>query len=166
MVATAVTIGMLPASYAAPPPNKRADVELVDLPAAELVEGENGGGLAELTTPEVPLAEDYEPTKITAPVGTGITTPATGTVDALAPGETQQISTLPIGIGAPAEATAEETTALEGDWQVALASQAESSAADVEGLVFTVTPPAGATGDAVVAIDYTDFAELYGANWA
>ncbi|MCX5397482.1 polymorphic toxin-type HINT domain-containing protein [Streptomyces sp. NBC_00102] len=161
-----MTIGMLPASYAAPPPNDRAGVDLVDLPAAELVAGEDGGGLAELTTPEVPPAEDYEPKKITAPEGTGITTPATGTVDALAPGETQQISTLPIGIGAPAEATPAETTALEGDWQVALASQAESSAADVEGLVFTVTPPAGATGDAVVAIDYTDFAELYGANWA
>ncbi len=161
-----MTVGLLPSAYAVPPPSDRSGVELVDLPEAELAAGENGGGLADMTTADVPPGEDYEPKKMTAPAGTGITTPATGTVDALTPGQTQPISTLPIGIGAPATATPEETTALEGDWQVALASQAESSAADVEGLVFTVTPPAGATGDAVVALDYTEFAELYGANWA
>ncbi|MER6102544.1 RHS repeat-associated core domain-containing protein [Streptomyces sp. NPDC001832] len=164
--ATAVTVGMLPSAYALPPPSSRSGVDLVDLPKPVLADGEDGGGLADMTTAEVPPAEDYEPKKTTAPTGTGITTPATGTVAALTPGETQPISTLPIEIGAPATATTEETAALEGDWQVALASQAESAAADVEGLVFTVTPPAGATGDAVVALDYTDFAELYGANWA
>ncbi|WP_405688824.1 putative adhesin [Streptomyces sp. NBC_00057] len=166
VAATAVTVGMLPSAYAVPPPSSRSGVDLVDLPKPVLADGEDGGGLADMTTGEVPPTEDYEPKKTTAPTGTGITTPATGTVAALTPGETQPISTLPIEIGAPATATAEETTALEGDWQVALASQAESAAADVEGLVFTVTPPAGATGDAVVALDYTDFAELYGANWA
>ncbi|MGW0860738.1 hypothetical protein, partial [Streptomyces sp. NPDC002690] len=101
VAATAVTIGMLPSSYAVPPPSSRSGVDLVDLPKPELAEGEDGGGLADMTTADVPPAEDYEPKKTIAPEGTGITTPATGTVDALAPGETQQISTLPIGIGAP-----------------------------------------------------------------
>ncbi|MFJ1600575.1 polymorphic toxin-type HINT domain-containing protein [Streptomyces sp. NPDC088261] len=159
-------MGLLPGAYALPPSSNRSGVALVDLPKPVRADGEDGGELADMTTAEVRAAEDYEPTKMVAPVGTGITTPATGTVDALTPGTTQPIGGLPISIGAPATATTEETQALEGDWKVALASQAETSAADVEGLVFTVTPPAGATGDAVVAVDYTEFAELYGANWA
>ncbi|MCX4674867.1 polymorphic toxin-type HINT domain-containing protein [Streptomyces sp. NBC_01433] len=166
VVATAVTVGMLPSAYAMPLPGSRSGVELVDLPKPKLAGGRDGGDLAEMTTGDALPGEDYEPKKMASPAGTGITTPATGTVDGLTPGETQQISSLPIEIGAPATADAAEAAALEGDWQVALADRAEVDAADIQGLVFTVKPPATATGDATVALDYTEFAELYGANWA
>ncbi|MFI7366600.1 ricin-type beta-trefoil lectin domain protein [Streptomyces sp. NPDC050149] len=161
-----MTVGLLPAAYSAPPPGNRAGVELVDLPKPEVVPGEDGAGLAELTTAAVQAGEDYEPTKTEAPAGTGITTPVTGSVTGLTAGQTKPVASLPIEVGAPDGATAAEAAALEGAWEVALASQGELADTNIHGLVFTVTPPATATGDAVVALDYTEFAELYGANWA
>ncbi|WP_262008174.1 ricin-type beta-trefoil lectin domain protein [Streptomyces sp. FIT100] len=162
-VAVALTVSLMPGAYAVPPPDgTRLGVDLVDLPEADVAPGENGGSLAEMTTHEVPPVVDYEPTKTAAPVGAA----AVETVTGLTAGETVPVGTLPVGVGAPGTATPEETAALEGDWQVALADQSELADTEIEGLVFTVTPPATATGKAVVAVDYTEFAELYGANWA
>ncbi|WP_307706191.1 polymorphic toxin-type HINT domain-containing protein [Streptomyces sp. V1I6] len=161
-VALALAVGMLPSAYALPPDSSRSQVELVDLPEAQAAKGQDGGSLAAMTTPEIPAAKEYEPTKMAAPAGGSATEAVTG----LTPGETVPVGTLPVAVGAPASATAEQSTALEGNWQVSLADQAELADTGIEGLVFTVTPPAEATGTALVAVDYTEFAELYGANWA
>ncbi|MFH0177127.1 DddA-like double-stranded DNA deaminase toxin [Streptomyces cacaoi] len=166
-LAVALVVGVSPAAVALPPGDDRSGVELVDLPDAEQAEGEAGGQLAELTTAEAEQPLEYDPSQVTAPVGGTATKDLTG----LAPGDlvplTQADGTaLPVEVGAPEDATPTEATALEGEWQVTLADQGELATTAIEGVALTVTPPAEATGDAVIALDYTDFSELYGANWA
>ncbi|MFJ9023679.1 DddA-like double-stranded DNA deaminase toxin [Streptomyces sp. NPDC102259] len=166
-LAVALVLGVSPAAVALPPGDDRSGVDLVDLPDAEQAEGEEGGNLAELTTAEAEQPVEYDPSQVTAPVGGTATKDLTG----LAPGDLVPLtqadgSTLPVEVGAPEDATAAEATALEGEWQVTLAGQGEIATTAIEGVALTVTPPAEATGDAVIALDYTDFSELYGANWA
>ncbi len=165
-VAVALVVGLVPAASALPPGDDRSGVDLVDLPVAEEADGENGGQLAELTTAEADQPAEYEPSAVTAPTGGTAAKDLTG----LTPGElvpiAQNTDALPVAVGAPEDSTAAEAAALEGEWQVSLAGQDELDATAVEGMALTVTPPAEATGDAVIALDYTDFAELYGANWA
>ncbi|MEV1061744.1 ricin-type beta-trefoil lectin domain protein [Streptomyces sp. NPDC050263] len=163
----ALAVGVLPAAYALPPGDDRSGVDLVDLPDVEQADGENGGALAELTTAEAEQPTEYEPSQVAAPAGGTATEELTG----LAPGDlvplTQADGTaLPVEVGAPETATAAEAAALEGEWAVTLAGQDELSTTAIEGVALTVTPPAEATGDAVIALDYSDFSELYGANWA
>ncbi|WP_409471574.1 polymorphic toxin-type HINT domain-containing protein [Streptomyces sp. HC307] len=164
----ALVVGIAPAASALPPGDDRSGVDLVDLPPADEASGENGGKLAELTTSEAEQPVEYEPTQVTAPEGGTVAKDLTG----LTPGQLVPITSsdgataLPVEVGAPADATATEAAALEGQWQVSLASQAELATTAIEGVALTVTPPATANGDAVVALDYTDFSELYGANWA
>ncbi|MEU9435869.1 ricin-type beta-trefoil lectin domain protein [Streptomyces sp. NPDC048252] len=166
-LAVALVVGISPAAVALPPGDDRSGVDLVDLPDAEQAEGEAGGQLAELTTAEAEQPLEYDPSQVTAPVGGTATKDLTG----LAPGDLVPLtqadgSALPVEVGAPEDATATEATALEGEWQVTLAGQGELATTAIEGVALTVTPPAEATGDAVIALDYTDFSELYGANWA
>ncbi len=162
-LAVALTVGTLSGAYAVPPPNDdRNGVELVDLPVAEETDGEDGGALADLTTGAVEAEPDYEPTKVAEPVPDT----ATETVSGLAAGETVPIDTLPIEVGAPDDATPTQAQALEGSWQATLIDDATLGDRDINGLVFRVDPPDTATGEAVVALDYTQFAELYGAGWA
>ncbi|GAA4813452.1 ricin-type beta-trefoil lectin domain protein [Streptomyces ziwulingensis] len=162
----ALTVGILPAAYALPPDDDRSGVELVDLPDAAEAKGENGGALAELTTAEAEQPAEYDPSKVTAPAGGTVVKDLTG----LAPGDmvplTQNDTALPVEVGAPTTATEAQAAALEGEWQVSLAGQNELAATAIEGVALTVTPPAESTGDAVIALDYSDFSELYGANWA
>ncbi|MFI6249984.1 polymorphic toxin-type HINT domain-containing protein [Streptomyces sp. NPDC051016] len=166
-VFVALVLGVSPAAYAVPPPDDdRAGVELVDLPDAEQAEGENGGELADLTTADPLQPDEYDPSQVTAPEGGTVTQDLTD----LAPGDlvplADDTTELPVEVGAPEDATAAEAAALEGEWKVTLAGQDELADTAVEGVALTVTPPADATGDAVIALDYSDFSELYGANWA
>ncbi|KUL40870.1 hypothetical protein [Streptomyces regalis] len=164
----ALVVGVAPAASALPPGDDRSGVELLDLPAADEATGENGGTLAELTTSEAEQPVEYEPSEVAAPAGGTVAKDLTG----LTPGELVPITSadgttaLPVEVGAPTDATATEAAALEGQWQVSLASQTALAATAIEGVALTVTPPTTATGDAVVALDYSDFSELYGANWA
>ncbi|WP_066945774.1 ricin-type beta-trefoil lectin domain protein [Streptomyces lushanensis] len=171
----ALLVGALPSAYAVPPPNDdRTEVELVDLPDAEAQPEEDdpdkAGELEQLTTALVKDPVEYEPAATAAPVGGT----ATETLSGLTPGDLVPVvgedgQELPVELGAPEGVTTGEAAALEGEWQVTLADQddiATSSGAEVEGMALMVTPPADATGEAVVALNYTDFAELYGANWA
>ncbi|MGW1282033.1 polymorphic toxin-type HINT domain-containing protein [Streptomyces tsukubensis] len=159
----ALTVGLVPGASALPPPVDRAGVDLVDIPKPPPVPGVNGGNLEQLTTAEIPTEPEFEPKKTAAPAAVP---PAARTLSALTPGQTVQIGTTPLEVGAPEGATPAEAAALEGSWQVALADPAQTEARNIEGFAFTVTPPASATGNAVVALDYTEFSELYGANWA
>jgi RHS repeat-associated protein len=161
--------GVLPATALAVPPDpNRTDVTLVDLPTADKADEENdpelAGQLDELTTADVPEVDEYDPTAVAVPASDE----ATQSLTTLTPGTPVQLTDLPsVEVGAPQDATAAEADALEGSWHVALTGQ-DTLATDtqIEGVALTVTPPAAATGDAVISLDYTDFAELYGANWA
>ncbi|MFD5265564.1 ricin-type beta-trefoil lectin domain protein [Streptomyces sp. NPDC058335] len=163
----ALMVGVAPTASALPPGDDRSGVDLVDLPSVEQADGEEGGKLAELTTAEAEQPVEYEPTDVTAPTGGTVTKDLTG----LAPGTLVPLdqpdgTALPVEVGAPETATSTEAAALEGEWQVSLAGQNELSTTAIEGVALTVTPPAEASGDAVIALDYSDFSELYGANWA
>ncbi|MFE7646386.1 ricin-type beta-trefoil lectin domain protein [Streptomyces phaeoluteigriseus] len=163
----ALMVGVAPTASALPPGDDRSGVDLVDLPPVEQADGEEGGKLAELTTAEAEQPVEYEPTDVTAPTGGTVTKDLTG----LAPGTLVPLdqpdgTALPVEVGAPETATSTEAAALEGEWQVSLAGQNELSTTAIEGVALTVTPPAEASGDAVIALDYSDFSELYGANWA
>ncbi|MFI9616813.1 ricin-type beta-trefoil lectin domain protein [Streptomyces sp. NPDC052023] len=168
-------LGVSPAAYAVPPPTDdgRLDVELVDLPAAEEEAEEDDPArpdMEELATAEVIDPQEYEPQATAVPQGG--TVPET--LSDLTPGDLVPVvgadgTQLPVELGAPKDASPAEAAALEGEWQVTVADQddiAAATGAEVEGLALTVTPPAEATGEAVVALNYTPFAELYGANWA
>ncbi|MGV9317306.1 hypothetical protein ACWDR0_34815, partial [Streptomyces sp. NPDC003691] len=148
-------MGLIPGASALPPPVDRAGVDLADIPKPPPVPGVNGGTLENLTTAEIPTDPEFEPKKTAAPAAVA---PAARTLTALTPGQTVQIGTTPLEVGAPPNATPAETAALEGSWQVALADPAQTEARNIEGFAFTVTPPSTATGNAVVALDYTDFA--------
>ncbi|MGW0819710.1 ricin-type beta-trefoil lectin domain protein [Streptomyces sp. NPDC002845] len=172
-IVVALLVGALPAASALPPvDDDRTGVELEDLPEAEAAKGVDGGKngqLEELTTSAVEDPTEYEPQAVAAPEGGT----ATENLAGLAPGDLVRVgegaTELPVEVGAPEGATAEEAAALEGDWQVDLHDQddiTEAAAIEVAGVALTVTPPAEATGDAVIALDYTDFSELYGADWA
>ncbi|MFF8973200.1 ricin-type beta-trefoil lectin domain protein [Streptomyces sp. NPDC014995] len=160
-------VGAVPAASALPPGDDRSGVELVDLPDAEQADGEEGGQLAELTTAEAAQPTEYEPSQVVVPESGTATQDLTG----LTPGDlvplTQADGTaLPVEVGAPETATTTEAAALEGQWQVSLVGQDELAATAIEGVALKVAPPTEASGDAVIALDYTDFSELYGANWA
>ncbi|GGL74840.1 hypothetical protein GCM10010129_18270 [Streptomyces fumigatiscleroticus] len=159
----ALTVTTLSGAYAVPPPgDDRSGVDLVDLPVSEKADGEDGGALADLTTGDTPAEVEYEPTKTEEPAAAT----ATETVSGLTAGETVPVGTLPIEVGAPDGATDTQAAALEGDWQATLLDETTLGDRDINGLVFQVDPPDSATGEAVVALDYTEFAELYGADWA
>ncbi|MFJ8233564.1 ricin-type beta-trefoil lectin domain protein [Streptomyces sp. NPDC094448] len=158
----ALTVGMLPGANAVPPPTPRSGVDLPEVPDQVPVPGEDGGAFADLTTGAVPIVDDYEAEKTAAPPAAAASQP----VAALAPGQTVPVGTTPLEVGAPPAATPAEAAALQGNWQVSIADQTTLADRNIEGVVFTVTPPATATGKAVVGLDYTRFAELYGANWA
>ncbi len=109
----------------------------------------------------------YNPAAVVAvPAAIGTDVPVAG----LAPGTTEQVAastdgTVTVGVGAPEDATAAEADALEGEWTVEVKPEAEAVAAGAQGLLLEVDAPDTATGEAVVQIDATRFAEAYSAQW-
>lgn len=161
----AVLVSSLPAAAWAVPPTDpdRAGVDLIDLQKDTPADGSEGEDLGSLTSDGVTQADDFDP-EHTADPATGA---AVAALDAPAAGDQTQAGDLPVLIGVPDDATPQEATALAGDWQVDLASPDDATAADVDGgLLLSVTPPPGATGDVTVSVNYTDFADLYSADWA
>ncbi|WP_415952272.1 polymorphic toxin-type HINT domain-containing protein [Streptomyces sp. KLOTTS4A1] len=80
-------------------------------------------------------------------------------------GETVPVGTTPVRLGVP---EGQDPAALEGTWQVDLASVDASTQANVPGMVMSVTPPAGVDPAASVAVevDHTEFADLFGTQAA
>ncbi|RDG37598.1 ricin-type beta-trefoil lectin domain protein [Streptomyces corynorhini] len=160
----ALLAGLLPnTAYAVPPPQtQRNGVELEDLPEADEAPGDDDSQLAELTPTDSEPREDYEPVAVEPPAGGSVSQKLSG----LAAGELVQVGDLPVEVGAPDGATDAEAKALEGTWQVELATPDAIEATAIQGMALTVTPPVAAEGDAVIALEYTEFTELYGADWA
>ncbi|MCK2141459.1 MULTISPECIES: hypothetical protein [Streptomyces] len=155
-------VGAVPLAAAAPPDRDRSGVELVDLPEDVPQEAAEENRLTELTTGNIDPEDEFDPQAVAEPAGGQVVEELSD----IAPGELVPLGDLPIAVGAPEDASAEATEALEGEWQAALASPEEVAATEIQGLVFSVNPPAEASGEVVVSLDYTEFAELYGAAWA
>ncbi|MFE1909516.1 hypothetical protein ACFW96_38535, partial [Streptomyces gardneri] len=107
--------------------------------------------------------QDYEPTKV-AP-------PAAGSADvALSPADGErlvQAGTLPVSLGKASPTAADPTPpAPTGTWSVAVESRAVTEAADVDGALIRLTPPASGSTPVDVQLDYKRFEDLYGTEWA
>ncbi|MFE1901437.1 ricin-type beta-trefoil lectin domain protein [Streptomyces yangpuensis] len=150
---------LLPAPAWAAPPGDRTGVQLpalqdedeakLDATAAAKLKGWGG----EVVKPP----SDYEATQKTAPPAA--TASATLSAGATVP---VRIGALPVSIG-KAEGAG---SAPSGTWSAAIAERTKTEAAEVDGAIITVTPPADASAPVNVQLDYTKFRDLYGAEWA
>ncbi|MEU1542050.1 ricin-type beta-trefoil lectin domain protein [Actinacidiphila glaucinigra] len=158
-------VGLLPAqAMAAPPPGggDRSGVNLIDLPEEEKAPDADTGVLDDLSGEATVAPEPYEPPEPVVPAGDPEPIDLTNPVA----GDLVKADNLPVLLGAPENATPEETAGVAGTWQVGVAAD-PASAAEVNGVLLTVTPPASADDATVdVALDYSDFEKLYSADWA
>ncbi|MER5386937.1 ricin-type beta-trefoil lectin domain protein [Streptomyces sp. NPDC002688] len=166
-IGAAVAVGLLAAllptqAVAVPPGDDRNGVDLIDLQTETVVPDADTGVLSALVGEGTVEPEEYEPAHTDEPAGgsatASLTSPSAGTL--------VQAGTLPVLVGAPEDATSAEASALAGSWAVELATPEQTGQADIEGALLTVTPPAGASGEVAVALDYSDFEQLYSADWA
>ncbi|MFD9374178.1 ricin-type beta-trefoil lectin domain protein [Streptomyces sp. NPDC059999] len=151
---------LLPINAWAAPPGDRTGVELpglqkdmaakLDAVAAAKLLGWDGKAAAP--------PEEYEPKQTTPPVA------GTGSVDLLpANGDKLvQVGALPVSIGKPKDSD----TTPSGKWFVSVETRAKTEAANVDGALITLTPPATGATPIDVALDYDKFKDLYGTEWA
>ncbi|MFF3938263.1 ricin-type beta-trefoil lectin domain protein [Streptomyces phaeofaciens] len=165
----ALNITLLPSALAFGPSDPRTTVELEDLQETDAVP------LDETLTDnleELAGSAATDPQKAYAPAAVAEVPEAAGSkaVDNLTAGGTTEVAkstdgTMSIGVGAPEGATSAEVDALEGQWSVAAAPEADAVASGAQGFLLAVDAPDTATGDAVVSIDATKLAETYSAQW-
>ncbi|MFC4188119.1 MULTISPECIES: polymorphic toxin-type HINT domain-containing protein [Streptomyces] len=158
-LASALTWGSLTLEAAAIPPKPREEmaVELPDLPESTRTEQDEGAEKHLTTAPE-------EATTPYTPQAVEEWSPGVGTADLtdVDPGQTVPVENVPtVSLGVPEEG---DPAALAGEWTVDLKAPADSQAAEVDGLLMEITPPATADPEAevTVGVDYTSFADLYG----
>ncbi|MFD3699624.1 ricin-type beta-trefoil lectin domain protein [Streptomyces sp. NPDC058646] len=110
-------------------------------------------------TPVLPPA-GYEPSKVTPP--------AAGTADvALSGDQLVQAGSLPVSIGKASPTETNPTPpAPSGTWSVAVEARTATEAANVDGAIIKVTPPAEGSTPVDVQLDYKKFKDLYGTEWA
>ncbi|MFD3472705.1 hypothetical protein ACFWWM_41585 [Streptomyces sp. NPDC058682] len=153
---------LLPTQAWAAPPGDRAGVQLpglqedlkakLDKVEAAKLEGWSGA-------PVQPPAE-YEPSKVTPP--------SAGTANvALAGDQLIQAGSLPISIGKASPTETNPTPpAPSGTWSVAVEARAVTEAANIDGALIKVTPPAEGSTPVDVQLDYKQFKDLYGTEWS
>ncbi|MFD7878192.1 ricin-type beta-trefoil lectin domain protein [Streptomyces sp. NPDC059766] len=165
----ALNVTLLPGAVAFGPDVPRTAVELADLQETDAVPVDEAltDKLEELSG-----SAATDPQRAYAPAAVAEVPQASGTkaVDGLTAGATTEVAksadgTMSIGVGAPDGATPAEADALEGQWSVAAAPEADAVANGAQGFLLAVDAPATATGDAVVSIDATKLAETYSAQW-
>ncbi|SFD27104.1 ricin-type beta-trefoil lectin domain protein [Streptomyces aidingensis] len=171
-LACAVLVGVMPQQALAVPPSDgdRSGTELPELPEEDPAADADTGVLDDLAGEGATPVVEYEPAHTAAP--------ASGTdaaaLTAPAPGDEAPAGELPVLVGVPEDATPTEAAALAGDWQVTLGTPEEdasptpeqAAADELEAMVMTVTAPSETAGEVDVALDYTDFEQLYSADWA
>ncbi|MCG7524188.1 ricin-type beta-trefoil lectin domain protein [Streptomyces sp. OfavH-34-F] len=132
-------------------------VQLPDLPESTRTDQDDSAEKHLTTAPE----QDTTPY---APQAVEEWSPGVGTADLtdVQPGQTVPVENVPtISLGVPEEG---DPAALAGEWTVDLKAPEDSQAAEVDGLLMEITPPATADPEAevTVGVDYTSFADLYG----
>ncbi|MEU9942377.1 ricin-type beta-trefoil lectin domain protein [Streptomyces lavendulae] len=161
-VSVALIATLLPAQVWAAPPGGRDGVQLpglqqdmkakLDKVEAAKLEGWDGA--------PVQSPAEYEPSKTTPPAAGSVTVPLSG--DQLV-----QAGSLPVSIG-KASPTPENPTppAPSGAWTVGVENRAATEAANVDGALIKITPPAEGSTPVDVQLDYKKFKDLYGTEWA
>uniref|UniRef100_A0AAU2JJK0 Ricin-type beta-trefoil lectin domain protein n=1 Tax=Streptomyces sp. NBC_00049 TaxID=2903617 RepID=A0AAU2JJK0_9ACTN len=152
---------LLPTQAWAAPPNNHSGVDLPGLqqdPKATL-DAVEAGKLGSWANPAAP-PPGYEPSKVAAPAG--------GTAPvALSGDQLVQAGALPVALGKASPTDSNPTPPTpSGTWQVAVESRAVTEAANVDGALIKVTPPAGSSTPIDVQLDYKKFKDLYGTEWA
>ncbi|MFJ8142615.1 RHS repeat-associated core domain-containing protein [Streptomyces sp. NPDC096013] len=165
----ALNVTLLPGAIAFGPGDPRTAVDLADLQETDAVP------LDEKATDDLDDLSGSaatDPQKAYAPAAVAEVPAASGTkaVDTMTAGATTEVAkaadgTMSIGVGAPDGATPAQADALEGQWSVAAAPEADAVANGAQGFMLAVDAPDTATGDAVVSIDATRLAETYSAQW-
>ncbi|MFI5764369.1 ricin-type beta-trefoil lectin domain protein [Streptomyces sp. NPDC051563] len=156
---------LLPVQAWAAPPGDRTGVQLPGLQQdikakLDKVEAAKLEGWAGTPAPPPP---GYEPSKVTPPVGGAANVALAPNAD----GQLVQAGSLPVSIG-KASATETDPTppAPSGTWSVEVASRTVTEAANVDGALIKVTPPAEGSTPVDVQLDYNQFKDLYGTEWA
>ncbi|MFE5627097.1 ricin-type beta-trefoil lectin domain protein [Streptomyces virginiae] len=150
---------LLPAPAWAAPPGDRTGVQLPQLQSEDeaKLDADAAAKLKGWSGTVVKPPADYEATQKTAPAAAA----ASETLSAAATSPVQ-IGALPVSIGKAEGASSAPT----GTWSAAIEERGKTEAADVDGALITVTPPADATDPVNVQLDYTKFRDLYGTEWA
>ncbi|MEU9305067.1 hypothetical protein [Streptomyces sp. NPDC048269] len=149
---------LLPAKAWAAPPGDRSGVTLPGL-QKDLKAILDQGAAAQL--------EDWAPASSAAAPGpyeaNAVTPPAPASVPVTLSGDQPvQAGTLPVKIGKATGAQANPS----GTWTVAVEGRAATEAANVDGALIKVTPPADGATPVDVQLDYTKFKDIYGTEWA
>ncbi|GHA88326.1 hypothetical protein GCM10010305_34930 [Streptomyces termitum] len=158
---------LLPATAVAiPPPNDPVThaVQLPDLQKTEQAPQDEAKS-EELTNwagaPADPPAE-YIPAKVAPPAPGSAAVALDQAGDAMV-----QAGDLPVRLG-KATPTAEDPAppAPSGNWSVQVEAREATEAADVDGALITVTPPAAGSTPVDVELDYSKFEDLFGTEWS
>ncbi|MGW3651198.1 polymorphic toxin-type HINT domain-containing protein [Streptomyces sp. NPDC000878] len=153
-----------------PDNDARTTVELDDLQATDAVpvDETKTDKLEQLEAPALEKLTDYTPAAVVqVPEAVDVTAPV---ADVTAGGTPKPVAastdgTLTVGVTAPTDATQAQADSLEGAWNVTVEPEADAVAAGTQGVLLQVDAPDTATGDAVIQIDATRFAETYSAQW-
>lgn len=161
-VSVALIATLLPIQAWAAPPGGRDGVQLpglqqdmkAKLDKVEAAKLEGWAGAPVQSPPE------YEPSKVAPPAG------GTASV-ALSGDQLVQAGTLPVSIGKASPTEANPTPpAPSGTWSVAVETRTATEAANIDGALIRVTPPAEGSTPVDVQLDYKKFKDLYGTEWA
>ncbi|MFD3719018.1 ricin-type beta-trefoil lectin domain protein [Streptomyces sp. NPDC058674] len=157
-----LVVSLIPAQAWAAPPGDRTGVQLPGLQQdlkAKLDKVE-AAKLEGWTGAPVQPPPEYEPANVTPPTGGSVSV-------ALSGDQLVQAGTLPVSIGkaSPTE-TNPAPPAPSGTWAVAVETRTATEAANVDGALIKVTPPTGGSTPVDVQLDYKQFKDLYGTEWA
>ncbi|MFJ7228179.1 RHS repeat-associated core domain-containing protein [Streptomyces tendae] len=174
----ALLTGLLPTASTALPPDPataekgRETLTLEPLETDPPVTGEVFDKSLESLKVEVPEDQEQAPAGTTAapPAESGTVTFGSGSLvtqasvrstAAAAPAALTPVGDLPVSLG-----QAPDQPAPTGTWQVSVADRTDSVAQGVDGTVVTVQAPASGSVPVAVKLDYSEFKNLYGADWA
>ncbi|MFB6518853.1 polymorphic toxin-type HINT domain-containing protein [Streptomyces sp. NPDC056401] len=160
-----LVVTLLPNQAWAAPPGGRDGVELPELQKdvkTDLDKPEAAKLMAWEPASDTPL-EAYEPLKTTPPTGGAANVALAGvTGDQLV-----KAGALPVSIGKASPTEVDPTPANPtGTWSVAVEPRASTEAKSVDGAIIKVTPPAAGSTPVDVELDYKQFKDLYGTEWA
>jgi RHS repeat-associated protein len=180
MVVSALGAALPAQALAVPPDPDRSGVELEDLQQDALTSGSEQAVSRTGLVFRAPVHSEEPPDEtVVAPAGgTGLfafTAPATtasvasasttvapaSVTHALSVGAGTQEGTLPVKL-----AQAADSPAPTGTWLVKLYDRSDALASGLDGALMTVTAPATGSVPIDVQLDYSQFQNLYGADWA
>lgn len=148
---------LLPVQAWAAPPGDRSGVTLPGLQEdlKAILDQRATAQLEDWAPPTSTLPSGYEPNAKTPPVADSGTVPLSGD-------QPIQVGDLPVSLG---KATGSSTNP-SGVWSAAIESRAVTEAAGMDGALIKVTPPADSATAIDVHLDYAQFKDIYGTEWA